>query len=73
MRTAGLILFALLALFGLSWWLSPAEAQGGNLLTNPSFEGDYSSYIPETPQELADCPRNICTTAQMPSGWKPWW
>ena len=77
MRTAGLISFALLALLGLSWWLSPTEhqvwAQGGNLLTNPSFEGSYSSYIPETPQELADCPRNICTTAQLPSGWKPWW
>jgi LysM repeat protein len=48
-------------------------AQGQNLLTNPSFEGQYSSYVPETPQELADCPRNICTTAQMPPGWKPWW
>jgi LysM repeat protein len=67
----------LLALFGLSFILAPAEhqalAQGQNLLVNPSFEGQYSSYIPETPQELADCPRNICTTAQIPDGWKPWW
>jgi LysM repeat protein len=70
-------MFILLALFGLGFLLLPAEhqvmAQGQNLLTNPSFEGQYSSYIPETPQELADCPRNICTTAQMPPGWKPWW
>jgi LysM repeat protein len=77
MRSVTLILFILLALFGLVFVLSPAGnqavAQGQNLLTNPSFEGQYSSYVPETPQELADCPRNICTTAQMPPGWKPWW
>lgn len=77
MRTIGLTMFMLLALVGLGLWLVPADhqalAQGGNLLANPSFEGQYSSYIPETPQELADCPRSICTTAQMPQGWKPWW
>jgi LysM repeat protein len=77
MRSVGLILFILLALFGLSFILSPAEqqvlAQGQNLLTNPSFEGQYSSYVPETPQELGDCPLNLCTTAQVPGGWKPWW
>lgn len=77
MRSVALILFIFLALFGLGFLLAPAEhqvmAQGQNLLANPSFEGQYSSYVPETPQELADCPRNICTTAQMPQGWKPWW
>jgi LysM repeat protein len=52
---------------------SSAVAQGENLLTNPGFEGQYSSYLPETAQELADCPRNICTTAQLAPGWKPWW
>jgi LysM repeat protein len=51
----------------------PVNAQGENLITNSSFEGLYESYVPETPQELADCPLGICTTAQMPWGWKPWW
>jgi LysM repeat protein len=51
----------------------PVNAQGENLLTNSSFEGLYESYIPETPQEQADCLLGICTTAQMPWGWKPWW
>jgi hypothetical protein len=50
-----------------------AVAQGNNLLVNPSFEGQYNSYVPETPQEVADCPLGVCTTAQMPAGWKPWW
>jgi len=50
-----------------------AVAQGENLLTNPGFEGQYSSYTPETGQEQADCPRGICTTAQIAPGWKPWW
>jgi hypothetical protein len=44
-----------------------------NLLTNPSFEGGYSSYIPQTPEQQASCPVGECTTAQMPAGWFPWW
>ena len=52
---------------------SSAVAQGENLLTNPGFEGQYNSYIPETGQEKSDCPRDICTTAQLAEGWKPWW
>lgn len=51
----------------------PVLAEGENLLTNPSFEGQYSSYVPELPQEIADCPLGICTTAQHPDGWVPWW
>ncbi len=51
----------------------PVNAQGENLITNSSFEGIYDSYVPETPQELADCPLGICNTAQLPWGWKPWW
>lgn len=51
----------------------PVSAQGNNLLANPSFEGQYTSYVPETAQEVADCPRNVCTTAQLALGWKPWW
>jgi hypothetical protein len=44
---------------------------GVNLLENPSFEGQYSSYIP--PGGHPDCPAGICTTAQMAPGWVPWW
>jgi hypothetical protein len=42
-----------------------------NLLINPSFEGDYHSYIP--PSSNPDCPAGICQTAQMSDGWKPYW
>jgi LysM repeat protein len=70
-----LLLFLGLLTLGLllSPYGEPAQAQGQNLLTNPSFEGQYSSYIPETPLEHADCDLGICTTAQTASGWKPWW
>ena len=51
----------------------PVQAQGQNLLSNPSFEGQYSSYVPESALEQADCDLGVCTTAQTPSGWKPWW
>lgn len=47
------------------------ECSGLNLLTNPSFEGQYSSYVP--PDGHPDCPQGICTTAQMAEGWTPWW
>lgn len=49
------------------------EAQGQNLLVNPSFEGQYSGYVPETGAEQADCSLGVCNTAQVPDGWKPWW
>jgi hypothetical protein len=72
-----LFTFALLLLtsFGLLLSLtdSLATAQGENLLVNPSFEGAYSAYTPETAQEQADCPVGVCSTAQVPNGWKPWW
>lgn len=51
----------------------PASAQGQNLLTNPSFEGAYSSYIPQSDAQRQACPVGECTTAQMPAGWFPWW
>jgi hypothetical protein len=44
---------------------------GENLLENPSFEGEYASYVP--PEGHPDCPADICTTAQMAPGWTPWW
>jgi LysM repeat protein len=77
MRFVRLIPFILLAVAGLALFAfsggDMAAAQGDNLLVNPSFEGQYNSYVPETPQEVADCPMGVCTTAQMPAGWKPWW
>lgn len=77
MRFTRLIPFVLLAIFGLSLFAfsgeDTANAQGANLLVNPSFEGQYASYVPETPAEMGDCQLGVCTTAQMPAGWKPWW
>jgi len=77
MRFVRLIPFVLVAIIGLTLFAfsggDTAAAQGTNLLVNPSFEGQYNSYVPETPQEVADCPLGVCTTAQMPPGWKPWW
>jgi len=77
MRLKKILPVALLLLVGISLVLfalnRPAQAQAGNLLANPSFEGEYSSYTPELPQEIADCALGICTTAQTPAGWKPWW
>ncbi|MEM8857245.1 MAG: hypothetical protein AAGD96_02935 [Chloroflexota bacterium] len=47
------------------------EQPGANLLGNPSFEGQYTSYVPAEP--LPDCPAGVCTTAQMPADWIPYW
>lgn len=51
----------------------PAAAQGENLLTNPSFEGAYSSFTPIAGYQQEACSVGVCTTAQMPAGWLPWW
>jgi len=48
-------------------------AQGENLLANPSFEGAYSGFVPVTQEQNEACPHGVCTTAQMPAGWLPWW
>ncbi len=48
----------------------PVMAQD-NLLSNPSFEGAYSSFVPNPP--ISDCSLGVCTTAQMAAGWWPWW
>ncbi len=42
-----------------------------NLLQNPSFEGNYTAYIP--PGGHQDCPTGICGTAQMAASWTPYW
>lgn len=47
------------------------NATGPNLLQNPSFEGDYSAYVP--PGGHPDCPTGTCQTAQMADGWTPYW
>jgi len=77
MRTIRLVLLVGLTLLGLGLLTTPAgepaQAQGENLLSNPGFEGSFSSYTPETAREIADCPSGICTTAQVPIGWKAWW
>lgn len=44
-----------------------------NLLVNPGFDGQYSSFVPQTDQQKAACTLGVCTTAQMPDGWFPWW
>ena len=49
------------------------QAQGGNLLANPGFDGPYSAYIPQTAEQQASCPAGICQTAQVPNGWYPFW
>jgi hypothetical protein len=71
-RTVQLILLALLVLV-IGAASRPAMAQGNNLLQNPGFEGQYSSFTPQTAQQHADCPAGICTTVQIPGGWQPWW
>ena len=48
-----------------------AGLDGANLLQNPSFEGEYSAYIP--PGGHDDCPTGTCGTAQMADGWTPYW
>jgi hypothetical protein len=45
---------------------------GNNLLINPSFEGAYQTYVPPPPGHPS-CIWGPCMTAQMASGWTPWW
>lgn len=69
MSTAVFILFGLTAV-----QFSPsASAQGENLLVNPGFEGEYSTFTPIAPYQSEACQVGVCTTAQMPAGWLPWW
>ncbi len=55
---------------------APAEACGGeNLLSNPSFEGEYTSYQLSGYDDwrLDDCNDLTCTRAQMAAEWHPYW
>jgi hypothetical protein len=54
---------------------------GANLLTNPSFEGDYPVYVMDAPGH-ADCqtdpnhpeqPNQYCERARLAIGWHPFW
>ncbi len=66
----------LIVVVGAVGWLSlrpTTQAQSGNLLTNPGFDGPYTAFIPQTPEQHASCPAGICGTAQVPNGWTPFW
>ncbi|KAA3660429.1 MAG: hypothetical protein DWQ04_19485, partial [Chloroflexi bacterium] len=60
--------------------VSAAEAcTGDNLLTNPSFEGDYVPYVMDAPGH-DDCqtwnqdePNQYCERVKTADGWHPWW
>lgn len=47
------------------------ECVGTNLIANPSFEGEYSSYVPNPAHP--DCPWGTCGSAQMANSWTPYW
>lgn len=61
---SGLLLFSL---------QGTTQAQSGNLLVNPGFDGPYAAFIPQTAEQQASCPAGICQTAQVPNGWYPFW
>lgn len=51
------------------------ECTGDNLLNNPSFEGQYSSYQLSGYDDwrIGDCNTLSCGRAQMAPGWHPYW
>ncbi len=56
-----------------------SSCTGDNLLSNPDFEDEYTTYLMPPPGH-SDCqtwdsaqPNQYCTRAQMPSGWAPFW
>ena len=75
MKIWRLTMWLIVALCGLGLLFSQAttQAQSGNLLVNPGFDGPYSAYIPQTAEQQASCPAGICQTAQVPNGWFPFW
>ena len=52
---------------------TPANAQETNLLVNPGFNDPFSSFTPIFGYQQNACQAGVCTTAQMPAGWLPWW
>ncbi len=92
MKRVSLILFVFLGTLGLVGLLGRVGAAartavptavtnctGTNLLTNPGFEGPYSTYNMPPPGH-PDCqtwdpaePNQVCERAQMPDGWAPYW
>jgi hypothetical protein len=69
------LIWILLLLTGMGLAVNSSQgvvsAQEDNLLTNPSFEGEYSIFIPSGGHP--DCPTGYCNTVQLPAGWMPWW
>ena len=51
------------------------ECVGNNLLNNPSFEGQYTSYQLSGYDDwrIGDCNTLSCGRAQMPADWHPYW
>ncbi|MFK7801279.1 MAG: LysM peptidoglycan-binding domain-containing protein [Anaerolineae bacterium] len=51
-----------------------AQDAGQNLLANPGFEGAFSGFVPIFQYQQEQCKvAGVCNTAQVPSGWTPWW
>lgn len=73
MNRLSLFVILCVGVLGLAVGARPVAAQDNNLLQNPGFEGQYSTYYPRTAQEHADCPAGVCHTVQIPAGWFPWW
>lgn len=71
--TTALLMFTLVVVGFYGLPTQTTRAQNGNLLTNPGFDGTYSSFIPQTEEQLASCPWGICGTANVPVGWYPFW
>ncbi len=49
------------------------SAQETNLLVNPGFNGPHETFTPIFGYQQNACQAGVCTTAQMPPGWLPWW
>lgn len=79
------LIMAVAAIAVLSFSRGDAQAQGANLLRNPSFEEGFYTFDPDDyawvalyGSQRADCRtsdgQNLpCNTAQTPLGWIPWW
>lgn len=88
-RTIRLIIIFAVLLIGIGLLATageqPVQAQGGNLLQNPDFEGGFYAFNPADytwltlyASQREDCKTSDgqylqCNTAQVPVSWIPWW